>query len=407
MALEEAVQKRVAYKFYSSGGISDPRAASLPGTSGGQILRNALSSLSFRRDTLEPREKRPSLQRFDYRLGTKRLNGSITGDLSPGTYFDFVEALSRGTRTAGITKTNTEFTSIGGTNASSKFTVGASTWAAQGFRAGDMIRLASVAAANTDVNYLITSLSTVDAFVYPPPTDMAADSSFSVFTPGKKLLIPLTGFVQRLLAVEHYYPTGDFDELFLEMRAISGKFGFQAGGVNTVELGFSGRDKITHSAGSSPYFTAPTAVTNTGVTAAVNGLVRIGSTNIGVISGLNLSFDLAAKSDPAVGSLLVPEIFLGKATIGGDFTMWLQDLTLDAAFLAETELNFGLFFESGAAAPFDFVKFWMHRVKLSEHTIGDAEDGGIPVTGRFEALEQVSATGVDAGTISVQDTQAS
>ena len=91
------------YKFYASGAMAaaaeaDP--ATDPGATGGHVLRYTQSSLNLRANATTSAEILPSRQVRSNRRTSRRVEGSISGELSPGTYFDFFEAVLRGTRAA-------------------------------------------------------------------------------------------------------------------------------------------------------------------------------------------------------------------------------------------------------------------------------------------------------------------
>jgi Phage tail tube protein len=407
MPIQSGVSTRIAYKFYASGAIADPLVAGLPGATGGQILRRVSSDLNLGRASFQSREVTSHRQVSDYRLGAKTVAGEISGELSPRTYFDFVEAVCRGTAAAEISRSNTEFTSVAADNVASKFTVAASTWVAQGLVVGDVIRFSNLsAAANNDVNYLITSLSGVDAFVTPAPTTMGADTSFTVLRKGKKVMPPLTSHVNRLVAVEHYFEDIDAHELFLENRVASLRLAAPANGMATIAIGLQGRDMAKDSAGNSPYLTGPAAATTTGILASPNGILRVGAANVGTITGFDLGLDLSPTSPAVVGSQLSPEIFLGRANVTGRFSAMLDGFTRVDEYLNESDVAVSLVMEVAGAAPRDFVNIYLPRVRLNKVDIQNQGEEGTLVNCSFQALKRVAATGYDETTIVFQDSAA-
>lgn len=103
MTIAEGSGVNLRYKFYASGAmVADTEAdpATDPGTTGGQVLRYTQSSLNLRTNMTKSAEILPSRQVRSNRRTSRHVEGSITGELSPGTYFDFIEAVLRGTRVA-------------------------------------------------------------------------------------------------------------------------------------------------------------------------------------------------------------------------------------------------------------------------------------------------------------------
>jgi hypothetical protein len=73
------------------------------------LLRRVSSTLNLVKDTYQSAEVRTDRQIVDFRHGVKRVTGMISGEWSPGTYWDFMEAVCRGTEQAAITFSNADF----------------------------------------------------------------------------------------------------------------------------------------------------------------------------------------------------------------------------------------------------------------------------------------------------------
>ena len=257
MSLGEGVSCRIAYKAYSTGAIQSnvqPDSSINPGATDGQILRRTSSTLSLTKDTYQSAEVRTDRQIGDYRHGVKRVTGSLNGELSPGTYWDFVEAVLRGTGTAAVAKSEAELTSVAADNATSKFTFGGADPVTEGYRVGMVIRFTNLSEAlNNAKNFLITDFggaSNRDVSVHPAPTTMSADTAFNVTSVGKRVFTPASGHVSRKFAIEHYFADLDIYELFTECRVGGMNFNLPATGMATVEIPIMGRDMETGSAGS-------------------------------------------------------------------------------------------------------------------------------------------------------------
>lgn len=414
MSLGEGTSCRVAYKPYATGVIqSNAQAvsASDPGATGGQILRRTSSTLSLTKDTYQSAEVRTDRQIGDYRHGVKRVTGSINGELSPGTYWDFVEAVLRGTETAAAAKTEAELTSVAADNATSKFTFGGGDPVTEGYRVGMVIRFTNLSEAlNNSKNFLITGFggtSNRDVTVHPAPTTMSADSAFNVTSVGKRVITPPSAHVSRKFAVEHYFADLDIYELFTECRVGGVNFNLPATGMSTVEIPMMGRDMETGSGGSAPFFTAPADVTGTGILAAVNGLIRVQGVNQGVITGAQVNINLSPESPAVVGQNFVPEIFLGRTEVSGQLTAFFEDLTLVNYFRNETEISVLLYLLASSADAADAMTIFLPKVKFGNAQAGVEGEGGVPLTLPFQALRYLgSAAGIDQTTIAVCDTAA-
>jgi Phage tail tube protein len=413
MALAEGTQGRVVYKAYAVGTMdsnSQPVSTVDPGATGGQVLRRTSVSMNLEKDTYQAAEIVLHRQITDFRHGVKRVNGSINGELSCGTYWDFLEAVCRGTETASVALSNTELTTVTSDSTTSKFTFGADPVAA-GLRVGHVIRFTNLATtANNTTNFIITGFSgvnNVDVTVYPAPTTGASDATFNVVQTGKTVSVPDTGHVSRKFAVETYYIDADIYRLFTECRVGGFNMTLPATGLATVEMPFMGRGMETGSTGSAPFFASPTAPTTTGINAAVNGLIRVQGDNLGVVTGATINFALAPVADPVVGQNFVPEIFLGRANVNGQITAMLEDFTLVDYFVNETEVEILLFLTSGTSATADAFTIYMPRVKFGGASVAMDGEAAQIITMPFQALKLGTASlGKPATTIQFSDTAA-
>jgi Phage tail tube protein len=413
MALAEGTQGRVVYKAYAVGTMdsnSQPVSTVDPGNTGGQVLRRTSVSLNLEKDTYQATEIVLHRQITDFRHGVKRVNGSINGELSCGTYWEFLEAVCRGTDTASVALSNTELTTVTSDSTTSKFTFGADPVAA-GLRVGHIIRFTNLATtANNDTNFIITGfsgVSNVDVTVNPAPTTGASDATFNVVQTGRTVSVPDTGHVSRKFAVETYYIDADIYRLFTECRVGGFNMTLPATGLATVEMPFMGRGMETGSAGSAPFFASPTAPTTTGINAAVNGLIRVQGDNLGVVTGATINFALNPVADPVVGQNFVPEIFLGRANVNGQITAMLEDFTLVDYFVNETEVEILLYLTSGTSATADAFTIYMPRVKFGGATVAMDGEAAQIITMPFQALKLGTSTlGKPATTIQFSDTAA-
>lgn len=411
MPIQENVATRLAYKLHTATQMTENTKlvpATDPAATGGQELRRVTSTLTLTKDTYQSDEINTARQVSDMRHGVERITGEITGELSPNTYFPFYEAAFRATKVATFSRSNTEFTSMAADVTTSKFTVAASTWAAQGFRVGDVIRFTGLSDVdNNSKNYLIYSLSTVDAFVTPAPDTMSADTSFTVDRIGTKISIPVTSHVKRLWAFEHFYQDIDETDLFTECRITGARWEAPATGLIRTTIPIMGRAQTQLSGASSPFFTSPTAAGTDGIAASVNGKVVFNGTVMGVLTGISMGLENAADAPAVVGQNFVPEILLGRSVVTGQLTALLNSASAVAsAFANETEVEIYLMFTTTSAADSPFIAMSMPRVKLRSASRPLQGEAGILITADFQALLKPVTTGYDNTTMSLIDSVA-
>ncbi len=145
-----------------------------------------------------------------------------------------------------------------------------------------------------------------------------------------------------------------------------------------------------------------------GLTAAVNGLLRIGGVDLGIVTGLSLNINNGDTTDPVVGSNLVPFVYQGIQDITGQFTALFFDGVPRDAFLNETEIELDVMLTCDNSINADFLNLVLPRIKLGG-AAKDDKPGAIVRTYPFQALKQTgggAGTTHDATTLMVQDSLA-
>jgi len=415
MSLAEGVQARISYKAYATGAIdsnTQPASGTDPGASGAQIVRRVSSSLNLTKDTYQSNEIRDDRQIADFRHGTKRVTGSITGEFSPSTYWDFFEASCRGTAGTAVTIDQSDLTTLSADHSTSKFTAAAGDPVALGLRVGDIFRATSLSDSdNNTKNFIILSFggtSNREITVFPAPDTMSADNGFSLSTIGQTLYIPSTNFVSRKFGIEEYNEDIDIARLFTECRAAGFTLNLPATGMATCEFPFMGRDMEVYEASNAPFYTSPTAETGTGIFAAVNGLLRVNGAVQGVVTGISITMNLAPSSDAVVGQDFVPEVFLGSANITGQVTALFENADLINNFVDEDEIDILVYLTTTSAVDTPAATIYLPRVKFGAANVATQGMGAQSITMPFQALKYTgSAAGVVQTTIRFADTQAS
>ena len=419
MSLAEGVSARISYKPYLTGAIdsnTQPVSGTDPGQTGAQVLRRVATTLKLAKDTYQATEIRSDRQIVDFRHGTRRVTGGITGEFSPATYFDFFEAATRGTATPALALSATELTSIQSDASGSSFTFGGDPVAA-GLHVGSIFRLGGLTGSgspNNGVNFIAVGFqgpTNSEMTVFPPPATLAVPATtFTLDTTGSNLIIPSTGFVSRKFAIELFHEDIGVSRLFTEVRVGGFKLGLPASGLATVEFTMMGRDMEVFDQASSivaPFFTTPDPETTTGIFAAVNGMLRVNGSVVGVVTGLDITFEMSPSSDAVVGQDFVPEVFLGSAAVSGQVTAMLEDLDLVRNFLDEDEVDILAYLTTTQDPSAPATAIYLPRVKFSDADVAVTGLGAQTLTMPFTALKYVgSAPGVPQTTFVMSDTEA-
>lgn len=414
MTIAEGVQGSLRYKPYSSGAITSnaqPDKASEPGSSGGQVMRRVSASLNLTKDTFTSSEIRTDRMVGDLRHGVRRVAGSVSGELSPATWFEMFEAAHRHTAVASINDSNIEFTSAAADNVLSTITFAGGDPVSEGYGVGEIVRLANMSDVDNNArNFVIVGFggtSNRTLTVFPAPDTMSADTAFTITRPGKVTFPPATGHVSRKFFFEHYQSDIDYSRLFKECRIAGYRISAPATGMVTVDVTVLGRDMEIVSAGSAPFFASPTAATSTNILASVNGALYINGTRAAVVTGFDITYAMAAEAPAVVGQSFVPEIFLGRSMVSGTFSAYVEDAGLFNLFLNETEATFLAMLEAETTQPAAAMSIYLPAIKVTAADLNLSGEGGQLVTIPFVGLRyEGSGAGIESTAIQIHDTSA-
>lgn len=387
-----------------------------------QYLRRVTSSLNLTKETYQSNEMRADRQIADMRHGVQSVEGSISGELSPGTYEKFMAAILRKAWVAGVEM------AAGGTDncaaASTATATGTFTrddvggdWLVEGFKVGDVVRFTgwdAPATANNAHNFLITALSatvmTVVGLDGVGPVTRAKGDSVTCEVYGKKVWTPTTGHTEDWFSIEHNYSDVDLSEVFWDLKINSMAVKLPATGIATIDCGLMGLNHTNKAAGDSPYFSAVLAACTEGVLAAVNGAIYVEGTKIALITGMDFDITGNLSSEPVVGSNVKPDLFDGRVMVKGNMSVFFEDATFRDYFENETEVTISCAFTTSNAANAEFLAFTFPRVKVGGASKDDGEKGivqSMPFVALFDtsagADTGATATATLATTLSIQD----
>jgi hypothetical protein len=373
--------KQVAVKVESTYGA-------IPTASGAQLLRRITSTLDLAKETYASNELRTDFQIADFRHGVRSVQGSLNGELSPGTYEDFFSfALKRDF--AALTASTSVSLTIAGTGPTYTVTRAAGSWLTDGYKNGNVIRLSvgSLNAANINKNLLIVDITSATVLTVMPLNGVALVAEgpvagCTVTATGKSTFVPTTGHTDRSFALEHWFADVAQSERFLGCKI--SKIGLQLppSGIATAAFEIMGQNVAT---GTAQYFTTPTAVSTSAPLAAVNGVLRVGGVTLASVTGLNIDITPTYSGEAVVGSNVKPALFAGMVNVTGQMTVFFEDAVLRDAFLNESEVELIAAFTTDNTATADFVSIAIPRIKLGGASKDDVM-AGIKATIPFQAL---------------------
>jgi hypothetical protein len=411
--LAESVSERLVYKMYASPEIdsgTEPLIATAPGSTGGQVLRHVSHNLSLNKDSYRPNEKRQDTQQTMGKHGSRTVPGTINGFLSPGTHQDLFAAVFRSVWSDTVELDEADLTSVAFDAAAKTATFGSGDPVALGLSVGMQYQFGGLATtANNDKTFTILGFSGSNnriVSIYPAPTTQTADTSFTLAS-SKFLTNPPTQAERTnyKFAFEVYNPDIDLARFYTEARI--GGFDLSIGVNANVGLNFSllGRNRKVLTGADAPFFTAPVAETSTDIPTAMQGLLMLGGSVIGVVTGANIKVDLGPEAAKAINPEgLVAGILLGDFVCSGDFTLFLTDGVALAAFDDETELSFLAYLPSSNAPGAPATTFYMPRIKINSNNESEVNKAKA-IQCQFEAARYFGNTpGVPSTTLLICDT---
>jgi hypothetical protein len=368
MSNAKGVAKQLIIKKESSWGVP-------AGSSGAQILRRVTSDLSLNKDTYQSEEIRSDYQVSDFRHGVRRVAGNINGELSPGTYKDFMAAALRKAFAAGGTTGAVAVLAV--TDTGTKIHRSTGSFITNGFKIGDVVAATGFTDENNNNHYgLITALDATDMTIATldgvPLTDEAEGDTVTLAVVGKKCFTPTTSHTDDSFSIEHWYSDISESELYTGCKINQMDINLPPTGMATINFDIMGKDVETDS---SQYYSSPTAAGTSGVLASVNGIAYAIGVRQYVMTGLSMSVAGNISGDPVVGSNTLPELFNGRVVVTGEMSALFENGTLRDAFLDEDEVALIFVFTTSNAKNPDFIAFVMPRVKLGGAAKDDGEKG--------------------------------
>ena len=405
MAIAQGVAKQTRFKRQGAKGA-------LAGTSAGQILRRQTATFELQRDTFNSADEITSTQQLiSQRLGAKLINGQINGLLTPGTYSDLLSALLRRDFTAVTAVTGASIT-IAAAGGGYTLTDGTNTFLTKGIKVGMVVRLTAGAfnAANLNKNIFVTNVTqTVITGVVVNGSAMVAEgpiASATVTVPGKVTYTPGAGQTTVYYTFEEWFPDVPLSERFQDCRIGQAQLTLPGQGNATIQMQVQGLD---YSSNVAAYFTSPTVETSTEVCAASTGAMLVQGVVVAVLTDLQFTINgNQTPADPVVGSVLRPDVFVGKVMVDGQFTAYFDSSTNTDLFAQETDVAIAGVLPSTSQAAADFISYSMPKLNLTSATPQDGETG-LKRTYKFMA-EYYAAGGAaikdQQTTLQIQDSQA-
>lgn len=372
-----------------------------------RLLRRVTSNFNLAKESYQSAELRESQQIADMRHGTRSVTGAINGELSPGSYYDLMEALVARDFAVVTAMTGLSVT-IAAAGDNYTVTRAAGSFLTSGVAPGMVVRLTAgaFAAGNLNKNLLVISVTalalTVKVLNGSTLTAEGPIASATVSVSGKTTFAPLTGHTQTSFTVEERYTDINQFERFIGCKVNSMAVQIPSNGLATVDFALVGKDmdRATNTA----YFTSPTAQSTTGIFAGANGAVMLNGALVALVSSADFSIERATENAVVVGSNSLANIFNGRITASGNMSLYFVDGVVRDLFANESEVSLVFALTEGNLANSNVLTVTFPRIKVSSADKADAENG-IMQSVAFTALENsVTSAGLPATTMMIQDT---
>ena len=404
--ISKGVNKRLGLKKETAWGT-------LAGAAGAKYLRRVTANFNLPKTPIESQEIRTDYQVADMRHGVRSAEGSLNGELSPGSYADLMASVVAKNFAAGGTAV-----AAGGTAAGNGVTIAASgafftitrtagSWLTDGFKVGTVVAMtgAGLNVANVGNNVLIVSMSaTVLTVVAISGTALVAEGPITpvdVATRGKVTYAPLTGHTNDSYTIEEWYSDIAQSEVYTGMKVGSMNVQLPATGLVTCDFSFMGKN--LEQTGTSQYFTTPAAAGTDGIFAAVSGALIVNGTPVALITSLDFTVDRGMEAANVVGSNFAADIFTGRIRVNGNFSTYFQDAVFRDYFQDEDVISVVVALSTGEEKDADVVAFTMPKVKLGSATKDDGELGIVQQHSFVALLNDVTTAGLEATTLQIQD----
>lgn len=377
MTVQTGLAAEIAFEAEAAFGVK-------PAAPAGRLLRRVSTSLHLAKTMLRSDEVRGDAQLAVCREGLRRVEGELRGELAPGAWDDFLAAGLRGAWQTGASFAAAPGAGVTADTATRTFTRAAGSWLDDGFKTGDVVRWSGLSAGNDGRNLRVEALTAVAMTVAEAVETVAApEEGCACAVAGAKAM---TGTAQPSFTIEQHYADAGFSQVFTGCRVARLQLGLSPNGLATVAFTVAGRDMEIIEDADAPFFAAPAAPGNVPPLAAVDGLLRLGGRDLGIVTGLDLRVDLNVSAEPVVGARDAAALCYGRTEIGGTVTAFLEDAALLAAFAAGEEAALHALLAAPGAEPRDFVALHLPRLVFTGGEVLDRGQEGMPVRLPFQAL---------------------
>ncbi len=414
MPIQRGIAREIRYKKQPTYGVA-------PGATGAQVIRRMMGTFDVQKPAFSSQEMRTSQQRAFLRTGQRGAVGQLSGELSPGTYKDWIKSSLRQGAADLTFATTGALTNITASASAPHFVRAAGSFISDGFKIGDVVIASgwtSPATGNNGRFYRITALNATQmtvadiAATTSTVTAKASGDSVTIRVAGRKMMTPkaLGSQSKDYYYIENWFSEITQSEIADSMTISTMQINMPPNQPVTIGFGFVGRDVFPNSPPTSQYFTSPTAQTGTDITTSLTGSARfLGGSFVGdlmTITSLSISLNNDVSAPNVAFSQVRPDNLLGMLTVSGQGTILFEDGAMRDAFINETDLGLILVVQRGPLPGDDAIILKIDKLRITARNVNDNAKE-LTQSFTFECLENVSggpATIYDDATLVIQDT---
>ena len=399
MALQTGSNLTLAYKKETTFGVLPANDATA------KVLRRTKFGLALKKDMIRSAEIRKDVQRPAPRHAMRKVDGTVEGELSLGTYAAFIGSGLR--RDFAAVSSLGALTNITAAATAPQFVRASGSWITDGLRVGMTIRMSgwtTTGTANNSKNFTIITLTATQMTVLETVAAKASGDSVVVSIPGKVTYIPLTGHSNDSYAFEQWASDASQSRRFLGCRVGGLEFSMPPNDKVSLSIPFMGQDRVTP-VPTTQYFTSATAAGTAQMQTGLSGSLIVNGVAVGILTAFSLKTSNNLDTKGVVGSNVTPDVFQKSIDVSGSFSVLWQDGTFDGYFDLETSVPIIVQLRDSTSATSDVMNFAIPANKIAGGDVAD-EEGALIQSFDFTASVGDGSNGYEATTLWVQDTLA-
>lgn len=363
-----------------------------------KTTRHTGTNLALSKSTMKSEELRSDRQIHDFRHGNKQTGGDVMGELSYGTYDDFLQAVMLGTWAAKAAP----YTAATISAAAADNSINDSANGLPVLAVGDKVTIAGFTgtAGNNRAGAVVVS-STISKLVISGGAALVNDASGEAVTITTLTETLKAGVTRRSFSVlRNFTDLGAGTKPFHLFTGVElNKFSL-AVAVNAIvkaTFGCVGKDFATPSE-TAPAGSTYTAPNSNAVMDSFSGIIYEGGSAIAVVTELSLALENGIEPKFVIGSDVTNRPSIKESNLTGQITAYFEDSSLLEKFINETESSLVFTLEDLAGNTY---RFTLPRIKYNGGQ-PDTQQGAItqalPIQALYDAtsasqivIERISA----------------